>query len=77
MRRVAVLGMRVCLSRRRAHSHHHQQTRPPKNQQRNTHNNHQDGTANWLKGAMLVFTYFFIAAGFWVHKDPDLNADEL
>jgi Ca2+/H+ antiporter len=35
----------------------------------------QDGTSNWLKGAMLVLTYMFISAGFWVHKDPLLKAD--
>lgn len=33
----------------------------------------QDGSSNWLKGAMLVLTYLFIAAGFWVHKDPSLT----
>jgi Ca2+/H+ antiporter len=37
---------------------------------------HQDGTSNWLKGAMLVLTYLFIAAGFWVHKDPSLQANQ-
>lgn len=35
----------------------------------------QDGTSNWLKGAMLVLTYLFVAAGFWVHKDPSLRTD--
>eukprot|EP00879_Flechtneria_rotunda_P014689 GHRR01015350.1.p1 GENE.GHRR01015350.1~~GHRR01015350.1.p1 ORF type:complete len:168 (+),score=51.07 GHRR01015350.1:51-506(+) len=33
----------------------------------------QDGTSNWLKGAMLILVYMFIAAGFWVHKDPSLT----
>jgi Ca2+/H+ antiporter len=37
----------------------------------------QDGTSNWLKGATLVFTYFFIAAAFWVHKDPLLTEGEM
>jgi Ca2+/H+ antiporter len=35
----------------------------------------QDGTSNWLKGAMLILTYIFVAAGFWVHKDPSLKLD--
>jgi Ca2+/H+ antiporter len=26
----------------------------------------QDGSSNWLKGAMLILTYLFVAAGFWV-----------
>lgn len=39
------------------------------------HTTPQDGTSNWLKGAMLVLTYVFVAAGFWVHLDPALAAD--
>jgi hypothetical protein len=35
----------------------------------------QDGHANWLKGAMLIMTYVFVAAGFWVHKDTYLSID--
>jgi Ca2+/H+ antiporter len=26
----------------------------------------QDGSSNWLKGSMLILTYLFVAAGFWV-----------
>lgn len=33
----------------------------------------QDGTANYLKGLMLVMTFAFISAGFWLHKDPELR----
>ncbi|KAI8466789.1 MAG: Ca2+ antiporter/cation exchanger [Monoraphidium minutum] len=33
----------------------------------------QDGSSNYLKGLMLVITYFFVAAGFWLHKDPELK----
>ncbi|GBG00092.1 calcium proton exchanger [Raphidocelis subcapitata] len=33
----------------------------------------QDGTSNYLKGLMLVITYAFIGAGFWLHKDPELR----
>ncbi|KAG2451959.1 hypothetical protein HYH02_003733 [Chlamydomonas schloesseri] len=33
----------------------------------------QDGHANYLKGVLLVLTYFFISAAFWCHKDPDLT----
>lgn len=33
----------------------------------------QDGHGNWMKGAMLLLTYFFIAAGFWAHYDKDLT----
>ncbi len=33
----------------------------------------QDGHANWLKGAMLIMTYIFVAAGFWAHNDKDLS----
>ena len=35
----------------------------------------QDGTSNWLKGALLVLTYVFVSAGFWVHKDASLMLD--
>jgi Ca2+/H+ antiporter len=28
-----------------------------------------DGRANWLKGALLLFLYFAIAAAFYYHKD--------
>lgn len=33
-----------------------------------------DGTSNWLKGLMLVVTYIFISAAFWLHNDQDLTA---
>lgn len=33
----------------------------------------QDGTSNWLKGAMLLITYLYMAGGFWVHHDVDLT----
>mmetsp|Transcript_17489 Transcript_17489/g.37792 ORF Transcript_17489/g.37792 Transcript_17489/m.37792 type:complete len:594 (+) Transcript_17489:253-2034(+) len=33
----------------------------------------QDGTSNWMKGLLLLLTYFFVAAGFWCHKDTDLD----
>ncbi|KAG2441601.1 hypothetical protein HXX76_003221 [Chlamydomonas incerta] len=36
----------------------------------------QDGHANYLKGVLLLLTYFFIAAAFWCHKDPDLTVIE-
>ncbi|KAF6253255.1 Sodium/calcium exchanger protein-domain-containing protein [Scenedesmus sp. NREL 46B-D3] len=36
----------------------------------------QDGSSNWLKGSMLILTYLFVAAGFWVHKDPLLASVE-
>eukprot|EP00878_Enallax_costatus_P027640 GHUV01029777.1.p1 GENE.GHUV01029777.1~~GHUV01029777.1.p1 ORF type:complete len:143 (+),score=42.63 GHUV01029777.1:237-665(+) len=36
----------------------------------------QDGTSNWLKGALMMVTYIFVAAGFWVHKDALLQLDE-
>uniref|UniRef100_A0A383V9Q3 Sodium/calcium exchanger membrane region domain-containing protein n=1 Tax=Tetradesmus obliquus TaxID=3088 RepID=A0A383V9Q3_TETOB len=36
----------------------------------------QDGSSNWLKGSMLILTYLFVAAGFWVHKDPLLASAE-
>jgi len=29
-----------------------------------------DGRSHWLKGAMLLFSYFMIAATFWAHADP-------
>jgi hypothetical protein len=34
-----------------------------------------DGTSHWLKGALLVMTYVFVAGGFWVHKDALLTQD--
>ena len=37
----------------------------------------QDGTSNWLKGVLLLLTYFFIAAGFWCHKDSDLSLENI
>lgn len=36
----------------------------------------QDGHSNWLKGLMLVLTYFFVAAGFWCHKDGRLQIEQ-
>jgi Ca2+:H+ antiporter len=33
----------------------------------------QDGTANYLKGLLLVCAYVFVAAGFWGHKDKLLE----
>ncbi|GFR46341.1 hypothetical protein Agub_g7912 [Astrephomene gubernaculifera] len=33
----------------------------------------QDGHANYLKGILLLLTYFFISAGFWCHKDTYLE----
>ena len=36
----------------------------------------QDGSSNWLKGVLLLVTYFFVAAGFWCHTDPDLQKEE-
>ncbi|KAG2499533.1 hypothetical protein HYH03_002479 [Edaphochlamys debaryana] len=35
----------------------------------------QDGQANYLKGVLLLLTYFFIGAGFWCHKDRMLTGD--
>ncbi|GMH34140.1 hypothetical protein BSKO_01974 [Bryopsis sp. KO-2023] len=32
-----------------------------------------DGTSNWLKGMMLIVTYIFISAAFWVHNDTLLD----
>lgn len=29
-----------------------------------------DGKSHWLKGAMLVASYFLIAAAFWAHSEP-------
>eukprot|EP00210_Caulerpa_lentillifera_P000671 g648.t1 len=31
------------------------------------------GTSNWIKGLILVVTYFFVSAAFWVHSDKDLK----
>ncbi len=36
----------------------------------------QDGSSNWLKGVLLLLTYFFVAAGFWSHQDLQLSAEE-
>ncbi|GLC36277.1 hypothetical protein PLESTB_000605100 [Pleodorina starrii] len=36
----------------------------------------QDGHANYLKGMLLLLTYFFVAAGFWCHKDAQLVVKE-
>lgn len=35
----------------------------------------QDGTGNWLKGALLLISYLFVAAGFWVHRDQSLEEE--
>jgi Ca2+:H+ antiporter len=35
----------------------------------------QDGTGNWLKGALLLVSYFFVAGGFWVHRDQSLEEE--
>mmetsp|Transcript_28888 Transcript_28888/g.76327 ORF Transcript_28888/g.76327 Transcript_28888/m.76327 type:complete len:473 (-) Transcript_28888:178-1596(-) len=32
-----------------------------------------DGTSHWLKGVMLIFAYFMIAAAFCAHRDPDIG----
>lgn len=32
-----------------------------------------DGNSHWLKGAMLIFCYFMIAAAFCAHKDPKIS----
>lgn len=32
-----------------------------------------DGTSNWLKGVLLLTTYIFISAAFWVHDDVELS----
>eukprot|EP01023_Acetabularia_acetabulum_P004879 TRINITY_DN12049_c0_g1_i3.p1 TRINITY_DN12049_c0_g1~~TRINITY_DN12049_c0_g1_i3.p1 ORF type:complete len:534 (-),score=92.77 TRINITY_DN12049_c0_g1_i3:1291-2892(-) len=34
-----------------------------------------DGSSNWLKGIILVIMYVFISAGFWVHKDDELEQE--
>eukprot|EP00201_Polytomella_parva_P017029 CAMPEP_0175056112 /NCGR_PEP_ID=MMETSP0052_2-20121109/10478_1 /TAXON_ID=51329 ORGANISM="Polytomella parva, Strain SAG 63-3" /NCGR_SAMPLE_ID=MMETSP0052_2 /ASSEMBLY_ACC=CAM_ASM_000194 /LENGTH=479 /DNA_ID=CAMNT_0016321079 /DNA_START=108 /DNA_END=1547 /DNA_ORIENTATION=+ len=34
----------------------------------------QDGSANWIKGVLLVVAYIFTAAGFWCHLDPQLTS---
>ncbi|KAJ9517492.1 hypothetical protein QJQ45_025021 [Haematococcus lacustris] len=36
-----------------------------------------DGTANWLKGVLLLVTYVLVAAGFWMHKDVDLALENV
>lgn len=36
----------------------------------------QDGQSNYLKGVLLVLTYFFISAAFWCHKDVNLTSLE-
>jgi Ca2+:H+ antiporter len=36
-----------------------------------------DGNSHWLKGAMLIFCYFMIAAAFCAHKDPPHSAASL
>ncbi|GIL48192.1 hypothetical protein Vafri_4866 [Volvox africanus] len=33
----------------------------------------QDGHANYLKGILLLLTYFFVSASFWCHKDKQLT----
>jgi Ca2+:H+ antiporter len=33
----------------------------------------QSGESNWLTGFMLLVAYAIIAAGFWFHKDENLN----
>jgi Ca2+:H+ antiporter len=35
----------------------------------------QDGTGNWLKGALLLISYLFVAGGFWVHRDQSLEEE--
>jgi len=35
----------------------------------------QDGTGNWLKGALLLVSYLFVAGGFWVHRDQSLEEE--
>jgi len=34
-----------------------------------------DGKGNWLKGLLLLLAYVFISAGFWLHKDADLDQE--
>eukprot|EP01025_Chloroclados_australasicus_P059308 TRINITY_DN7493_c0_g2_i1.p1 TRINITY_DN7493_c0_g2~~TRINITY_DN7493_c0_g2_i1.p1 ORF type:complete len:578 (-),score=85.43 TRINITY_DN7493_c0_g2_i1:630-2279(-) len=34
-----------------------------------------DGSSNWLKGIILVIMYVFISAGFWVHRDVELEQE--
>ena len=36
----------------------------------------QDGSSNWLKGVLLLLTYFFVAAGFWCHTDEQLLQED-
>ena len=33
----------------------------------------QSGESNWLLGMMLIVAYIIIAAGFWEHKDENLQ----
>ena len=33
----------------------------------------QSGESNWLLGVMLIVAYIIIAAGFWEHKDENLQ----
>ena len=35
----------------------------------------QTGTSDWMKGALLVFTYFVLAAGYWVIPTPAALVD--
>ena len=39
----------------------------------------QTGTSDWMKGALLVFSYFVLAAGYWVIPTPAalVNPDNL
>eukprot|EP00798_Chlamydomonas_sp_ICE-L_P007659 gene7659-813_t len=37
----------------------------------------QDGRSNWIKGVLLLLTYFMVAAGFWFHKDSDLSITDV
>ncbi|GAX81601.1 hypothetical protein CEUSTIGMA_g9029.t1 [Chlamydomonas eustigma] len=37
----------------------------------------QEGSSNWLKGVVLLLTYFFVAAGFWCHQDLELTTEQL
>eukprot|EP00967_Tisochrysis_lutea_P020711 scaffold23515_cov17-Tisochrysis_lutea.AAC.1 len=40
---------------------------------RSTHTLSMQG--NWLKGLLLLLAYVFISAGFWLHKDADLDQE--
>ena len=35
-----------------------------------------DGTTNWIKGLLLMMTYTFVSAAFWVHADRDLTEEK-